>query len=131
LKDVSKVVASYILTTALGHAAEGCPGCILYEGKPMHRDCAGFGNACGAAFPASLYSASDNSNSYNAVTTDKYGLTEDNVFFMPDRSFLVVNKEDDQLWLNIPQQLAVRDSKTFQFTFYGVYYSNFQVFNND
>ncbi len=131
LKDVSNVVASYTLATALGHPAEGCTGCIMFDGKPTHRDCAGFGDACAASVSASLYSASDKSNDYNVVTTDKYGLTGDDVFFMPDRSFLVIDKEDKQLWLNIPQQLAVRDAKTFQFTFYGVYYSNSQVFNND
>ncbi|MDR2008867.1 MAG: hypothetical protein LBQ22_00085 [Bacteroidales bacterium] len=129
LKSSGYSSGSYLLAGAFGHPAEGCGGCIMFGGKSVHRDCSGHGNACGSSSAVSVYSAS--AGYYNAVTTGKYGFTDEDFFLMPDRSFLVVDKEDNQLWLNIPEQLSIRDTATMQFTFYNLYFSNYQVFDND
>ena len=41
-----KTANEYMCIVSLGHDANGCPGCVLVQGKYMHFDCQGRGNAC-------------------------------------------------------------------------------------
>ncbi|MDR2010232.1 MAG: hypothetical protein LBQ22_07100 [Bacteroidales bacterium] len=119
----------YSLTSYFGHSASGCSGCITFEGKPIHIDCMGPGGVCTKVVAVMVYSSG--ASSYKAATTTKYDLTDGDIFYMPDRSFFVQEKESKQLWLNIPEQLSIRDTSTMQFTFDDVFFSTYQVYNND
>ena len=125
----TKTTQNYTIVVDLGHEAKNCRGCILYNGEMIHIDCQGNGNACRVSSNVSLYSSG---NSAYIVTTDTFGLTDQDFFNMPSRSlFVEYDEKNNEVWLNIPAQLVFRDSSTLQFTFTGLYYSNAQVFENE
>ena len=129
IQNATKTSQSYYMVTDIGHNGRNCPGCVLIEGQWVHINCQGPGNACRVSSNVSLYSSG---NSAYIVTTDTFGLTDQDFFNMPHRSlFVEYDEKNNEVWLNIPAQLVFRDSTTQQFTFTGLYYSNSAVFEND
>ncbi|MDR2011391.1 MAG: hypothetical protein LBQ22_13005 [Bacteroidales bacterium] len=119
----------YLLITKSGHLANGCSGCVKVGDYYMHVDCSGAGNACNLSAGIALYNA--NGNFYDAITIEENELTDNDIFVMPDRSLYVGEEDNQQVWLNIPGQLSVKDSESGQFVFNDVYFSNNKVFENE
>lgn len=119
----------YQMTMNVGHSGKNCPGCIkMKDNTYIHIDCQGRGNECTVSSNVVL-----SGNSYNliAVTTDTFGLTDQSLFNMPDRSLLTEDEKGQPVYLNIPAQLVYRDSITLQFTLNGLYYSASAAYDND
>ena len=111
---------SYLIFVNLGHSANGCTGCILFNGGWIHVDCQGRGDSCRTATAVTLNQID---NDITATTTDTFGLTNQDFFLMPDRSLSYTDGDDNQIYLNIPAQLVFRDEDTQQFTFTGLSFS--------
>ncbi len=125
----SKTSQNYIIVSDMGHEASSCDGCIIINEKLVHCDCQGYGNACRVSSNVSLYSSG---NSAYIVTTDTFGLTNEDFFNMPSRSlFVEYDEKNNEVWLNIPAQLVYRDSSTQQFTFTNLFYSNSAYYTNN
>jgi len=114
----------------IGHRAQGCNGCVLINGRYVHRDCMGIGSECTLSANVRLDEISD--NLYSATTIDTLDLTDQQFFDMPDRSLCVqANLNGKSTWLNIPAQLVLRDSISRQFTLSGLFYTDYQYYSND
>lgn len=118
----------YNLFTNIGHLGTNCPGCVTVNGKIRHVDCQGAGSTCLAQASVSL--SLQQNDMYQAVTLYEYDLTTENFFLMPDRSLFVEMDGKEEVWLNVPEQLAIRDSMTGMFTFNNLFFSNYQVHKN-
>lgn len=124
----SKSSQALTLVIDLGHDAKKCSGCILRDGQMIHLNCQGHGNACRVSTNVTL---NTNVGIMYVTTTDTFGLTDQSIFNMPDRSLYAGKDEKgNDLWLNIPAQLVYRDSTSLQFTFNGLFYSNTQHYSN-
>ena len=119
---------NYVLLTYAGHDAKDCSGCILFNGRLIHINCQGRGDAC-------LHSAAVTLNqvasSMTATTTDTFDLTSEDFFLMPDRSLNYTDEKGRRIFLNIPEQLVYRDTATLQFTFTGLFFSDGPAYTND
>lgn len=124
----SKTAQEYNLVTNLGHDGKNCNGCVLRHGRFIHIDCQGHGNMCQVSANMTL---NIGGSEIYAVTTDTFGLTDQNYFNMPARSLSAEDEKGQPVFLNIPAQLVYRDSTTLQFTLNGLYYSNSAVYSND
>lgn len=125
-----KSSTTYQITLPIGHSSKQCSGCVrLKNGTYIHIDCQGWGSECTVSANVSLTGSSSN---LTAVTTDTFGLTDQSLFNMPDRSlYSGKDEKGNDLWLNIPAQLAVRDDSTLQFTFSGLFYTSSQYYRNN
>ena len=123
----TKTVGQHWLSTEIGHDGKRCPGCIMYHGKRIHRDCMHHGNYC--RFVTKVNLAID-SSSVTATTTDTFGLTSEDFFVMPDRSLNYTDENNNRIFLNIPAQMVYRDSVTQQFTFTGLFFSDTAAYSN-
>lgn len=120
---------TYQMTMYIGHSGKNCPGCIKVDDNTyVHVDCQGRGYECSVSANVVL---SGNSYNLTAVTTDTFGLTDQSLFNMPDRSLLTEDEKGQPVYLNIPAQLVYRDSITLQFTLNGLYYSASAAYDND
>ena len=111
-----------------GHDGNNCPGCIMINGKLYHVECQGVGRKCAVTTRVSI---AQTGTVVTATTTDTFGLTSGNFFFMPDRSLDYEDEKGNHLFLNIPSQTVYRDTTTLQFTFTGLSFSNTAVYGND
>ncbi len=120
----------YAMGVKTGHSGSKCNGCFTAGGLQRHADCMGMGSECGKKASLSLVANKVN-DTYNATTLDRYELTSEDFFFMPDRSlFVELIGGKEELWLNIPEQVVLLDSITKQFTFTGLFYSNYPAYKN-
>ena len=93
-------------------------------------DCMGIGDVCEMVETVNILP--DSAGTYTATTTDGLSLTSEDFYNMPARSFCVqIGIFTSPLWLNIPAQLVARDSITEQFTFTGLFYSDYQYYSNN
>lgn len=118
----------FSITTLCGHTISECGGnCMM---TPFgHADCQGPGSSC--TMSANILVEPTASSSFIATTQDSTDLTSEEFFNMPDRSLYTgLDGDGKPCWLNIPAQLAIRDSVTRLFTFSGVFYSSQQVYKN-
>lgn len=130
LIDETAKSMDYLLFFQTGHQASECKRCVTMNGVSFHMECMGPGNACLNSSLMSLVQISG--NNYTATTLDSTALTNEDFFNMPSRSlFVEYDEKNNEVWLNIPAQLVYRDSSTLQFTFTGLYYSNYQIYEND
>ncbi|MCQ2284517.1 MAG: hypothetical protein MJZ57_06420 [Bacteroidales bacterium] len=115
----------------VGHDASDCGNsCIAVNGHRIHVDCQGYGRKCSQI--AHLQVAEISSNIYEGTTTDATDLTDQQFFNMPARSLCIqTNLNGKSTWLNIPAQLVYRDSISRQFTLSGLFYTDYQYYNND
>jgi len=120
--------ASYTMVVFLGHDAKNCPGCVLLGGRLYHIECQGPGDKCMAASAVTLNTVG---TTVTATTTDTFGLTSGDFFFMPDRSLNYTDEDNNRIFLNIPEQLVFRDTATKQFTFTGLFFSDGPVYSNE
>ncbi len=128
LQSDEKIANECMFMVSLGHDAKGCPGCILFNGKYIHVDCQGLGTACSVAATVSLNQVG---TAITATTTDTFGLTNLDFFLMPSRSLDYVDENSNHIYLNIPGQLVYRDTATLQFTFTGLFFSNYPEYSNN
>lgn len=119
---------SYIFKMFVGHSGTNCPGCVTIGGVSYHIDCMGLGRECTAS--ASVSMSSKGGGYFMAVTLEEYDLTTGDFFQMPARSLYVDDGGLQARWINIPEQLAFRDSLTGQFMFDGLFYSNAPAYEN-
>ena len=66
-----------------------------------------------------------------ATTLDTFDLTSEDFFVMPDRSLNYTDENNNRMYLNIPEQLMLRDTVTQQFTFTGLFFSNTAAYANN
>ncbi len=124
--DGAKSSSNYTLLVRAGHNGADCPGCVVRDGKWVHIPCQGHGSECGSLFSAHIDTVA---GVIRAVTTDTFGLTSMDFFNMPPRS-LSTGETGSTAYLNIPPQLAERDTATLQFTFTGLFYTDKPAYNN-
>ncbi len=122
-----KATNTYLLSLRAGHDGKNCPGCILHEGKFIHRNCIGHGNYCNAMAQVTLGMVDAD---ITATTTDTFGLTSEDFFLMPDRSLNYTDEKGRRIFLNIPEQMVYRDTTTLQFTFTGLFFSETAAYSN-
>jgi hypothetical protein len=65
------------------------------------------------------------------LSYNEYDLATEDLFQMSARSFYVGDGSEKEIWLNFPEQLAVRDILTGQFTFDGLFYSDYPTYDNN
>lgn len=123
-----KATNTYLLSIRAGHDGKNCPGCILHEGKFIHRNCIGHGNYCNLMAQVTLDMVDAG---ITATTTDTFGLTSEDFFLMPDRSLNYTDENNNRIFLNIPGQLVYRDTATKQFAFTGLFFSDTAAYSND
>ena len=120
---------NYLLVTQIGHDGKTCKGCVLFEGKMIHKDCMRHGNYCRKAVSVSIDTFED---CITATTLDTFDLTSEDFFLMPDRSlYFYTDENNNRVFLNIPEQMVYRDAVTRQFTFTGLFLSDRAVYNNN
>jgi len=121
--------SGYLLTVRIGHSINDCGGsCITINGKPFHFNCMGYGHVCLSSAAVSLNQVGAD---LTATTTDTFGLTSEDFFNMPDRSLSYMDENNNEIFLNIPAQLVLRDPATQQFTFTGLFFSDAAEYTND
>lgn len=126
----NRMASLFQMTTYIGHPARGCNGCVYIDGEWVHVPCMGTGDVCAVSEVVSLEEEAD--GSYSITTIDTTSLTSEPFFNMPDRSLCVqISFFGPSLWLNIPAQLVFRDPETGQFTFTGLFYSDYQYYSNN
>lgn len=125
--DGKKQNSVFLLSTRVGHDASVCNGCFTMGGCTFHYDCMGSGNECQAS---SIVNLQQIGSSVSITTTDTFNLTSENIFLMPNRSLDYMDQSGLHTYLNIPTQLAYRDTTTLQFTFTGLYFSSKPAYSN-
>jgi hypothetical protein len=109
---------------SVGHTAAQCGNkCVKILGELGHIDCRGYGNACTKIVDAycSLYQEGGGFM-LTLVDTTVFGKTLD--FDFPDRTLFITNPlNNTDLWLNIPEQLLVRDSIGVFFVIHDIWFS--------
>ena len=113
--------SSYLMLTQIGHDGKNCSGCVLFEGKRIHKDCQGIGTKCAVSTSVSIVQSGA---AVTATTTDTFGLTSEDIFLMPARSLNYTDANNNRIFLNIPAQLLFRDTATQQFTFTGLSFTS-------
>ena len=111
-----------------GHDGSKCPGCITIAGHTTHQDCQGHGNKCRKSSSVTLQQIGTD---ITATTTDTFGLTSEDFFLMPDRSLNYTDEKGNRIFLNIPGQMAYRDTTALQFTFTGLFFSETAAYSNN
>lgn len=118
--------SSYLLTIRVGHSITDCGGsCVTMLGKPYHINCMGYGRVC---LTSAAISLDQIGTDITATTTDTFGLTSEDFFLMPDRSLEYTDVNNNRIYLNIPEQLVLRDTVTQQFTFTGLSFSEGPIY---
>ena len=125
--DEGRSSSGYNLFTRVGHDGTKCTGCIMRNGNLIHVDCQGYGNECVASTTGNLISSG---SEISFMTTDTFGLTSEDFFYMPARSLFCPTIGPEH-YLNIPAQVVYRDSAKLQFTFTGLFYSETPAYSND
>ena len=127
--DKSNAILTCIIT--VGHSVSDCNNsCISVNGQRIHVDCQGEGHLCRLYAHLSITQSAD--CTYIATTTDTLDLTDQLFFNMPARSLCTqANLSGKSTWLNIPAQVSYRDSTTRQFTLTGLFYTDYQYYNNN
>lgn len=129
IPNAKKTGTLFSIGTLCGHTISECGGNCNMPPYNGHVDCQGYGTHC--AKVANILVAPVSGGFYTATTQDSTDLTDEEFFNMPDRSFYTgLDGDGKPCWLNIPAQLAIRDSVTRLFTFNNVYFSLQQIYKN-
>ena len=121
------------ITMTAGHDISECNNsCILVNGVPSHVDCQGPGEACVITIRIWPVGGQPKGETFSAVVDTVWNLTTEDYFNMPDRSLTVLDApSENKRFLNIPAQLALRDTATLQFTFTGLSFSEEPMYTNE
>jgi hypothetical protein len=112
------------MLVSFGHSAADCGNkCVKILGEQGHADCRGFGNTCTKIVDAYCsVSQWGGGVMLTLVDTTVFGRTLD--FDFPDRTLFIINPlNNTDLWLNIPEQLLVRDSTGGTFVIHDIWFS--------
>ena len=126
----------YNLSSVVGHSSTDCGNaCIMINGIPGHIDCQYWGSKCSFTANVNVIKTNPRNPSdpyYFATGTSAYQPTDDSIFFMPNRSFMIKNGNyiNGYIWLNIPEQKLVRNSTNNLFTYYNITFTTNQLFIN-
>lgn len=127
---------TYLLAAKVGHKSSVCNNsCICVNGKRVHLNCQGYGSECSlrASVNVSKVIPDDNSDIYyTAMGINDYEPIEDSTFNMPARSFYIEdeNLENGFVWLNIPEQVLLRDDETNLFVYKDITFTAEPLFEN-
>jgi hypothetical protein len=123
IKDESKATWLMRLLFFTGHSIEVCGGqCVKILGEFGHIDCRGFGDACSNVTRAHL--SMDESGNYTLILEDPDIFGEYLEFDFPSRSLFITNPQNaTELWLNIQEQLLVRENFELSFKIQDVWFS--------
>jgi len=125
LSDEKEMI--FYVAMRVGHQSEGCEGCVTTGGTPHHVDCKGYGTYC--AVSAAITLAADGGEGYySGIVLNPDEFCNDDFFFMPERSLYI--EESKGRFLNIPEQMSYKDEETGTFTFYDIFFSDNQIFEN-
>lgn len=122
-----KESSTFLLSTRIGHDGSTCNGCVTMGGNTFHVDCMGAGNECEISSTVHLQQIG---SAISITTTDTFNLTSGNYFLMPNRSLDYMDQSGLHTYLNIPSQMAYRDTTTLQFTFTGLFFSSKPAYVN-
>ena len=129
IPNAKKTGTLFSIGSLCGHTISECGGNCNMPPFGGHVDCQGHGTHCTMA--STMLVVPVTSTLYTATTQDSTDLTDEEFFNMPDRSFYTgLDGDGKPCWLNIPAQLAIRDSVTRLFTFNNVYFSLQQIYKN-
>ena len=129
IPNAKKTGTLFSIGSLCGHTISECGGNCNMPPFGGHVDCQGHGTHCTMA--STMLVVPVTSTLYTATTQDSTDLTDEEFFNMPDRSFYTgLDGDGKPCWLNIPAQLAIRDSVTRLFTFNNVYFSLQQRYKN-
>ncbi|MCL2312376.1 MAG: hypothetical protein FWC41_07810 [Firmicutes bacterium] len=119
------------LKILVGHTADQCGGtCVKLFWEYMHIDCRGFGNVCELQKKARLVET-DIPGEYLIIFEETDALGDDLEYPFPDRSLFITNPlNSNELWMNVPEQVATRDSVSVPFILYDVWFSEEQELDN-
>jgi hypothetical protein len=130
--DDSKNIFGWIYKLKIfkGHTIDQCGGkCIKIFGTYGHIDCRGFGNVCEYTAKAQLTQNED--GTYTLILEDADDLGQFLEFDFPDRSLFITNPQNaKELWLNIGEQLLVRENYELPFKIENVWFSEEQELDN-
>ena len=115
----------------VGHTVDQCGGCCMkLFWECAHADCRGFGSVCEVLKRASVVET-ETPGEYMLIFEDSDALGDDLEYPFPDRSLFITNPlNPNELWMNIPEQVAVRDSVSVPFILYDVWFSEEQELDN-
>jgi|GEM_PF-2194560 len=105
---------------SVGHTVGDCGNkCVKVFGEYGHIDCRGFGNVCNHTITAQLVNGG---TTLILTDPDVFGAFLD--FDFPDRSLFITNPQNsDELWLNIPEQLLIKDDEEDVFIIHNIWFS--------
>ena len=132
----SGFVGTYMLSSLIGHSISECHGkCIYFNGTYYHANCQGYGNTCNITTHISITKANPNNDSdpyYIGICDNNDEPSSDSIFNMPARSFYIENTEYENgyIWLNIPEQILLRDEFTHKFNYNYITFTTEQVYEN-
>ena len=134
LKTTPGFTGSYVLYSRAGHNSSECGGgCVYAGGVRKHLNCQGFGSSCGLKASVCISKLDvDSSNNYVAIGLNDFEPTDEDAFYMPARSFYIEDEttENGYYWLNIPEQVLVRDTLSNQFLYYNLSFTEDALFEN-
>jgi hypothetical protein len=121
----------WLLKLTVGHTVQQCGGkCIKIFGEYGHIDCVGFGNVCNHFVKVSIENGVGEIY-FNLKASDPNALGSLLEFPFPDRSLMITNPQNNtDLWLNIPEQLLIRNNNQEPFIFYDAWHSENAEFEN-
>jgi hypothetical protein len=119
------------LRIAVGHTVDQCGNhCIYAFGEWGHADCRGFGNVC-KSISKGMLTYDDEFDEFYFTFLEPNALGEELDFLFPDRSFYITNPlNNNDLWLNVPEQLLERISDSIPFTIHDIWFSEEQELEN-
>jgi len=106
----------------IGHTAAQCGNsCVKIFGQLGHIDCRGFGYICNHIASVRLV---DDGGVLKLVFDDPDDLGDDLDFLFPDRTLQITNPQNNKdFWLNIPEQLLLRNSNNIPFEILDIWFS--------
>ncbi|MDR0207391.1 MAG: hypothetical protein LBI45_09075 [Bacteroidales bacterium] len=119
------------LKIMVGHTYEQCGGtCVKLFWEWTHIDCRGFGSVCESLKKAQIVEG-DTPGEYMIIFIDSDALGEDLEYPFPDRSLYITNPvNNNELWMNIPEQITIRGDVNEPFTLYDMWFSEEQELEN-
>lgn len=119
--------STHLFAMSMGHNSKDCKGCVMINGHAVHVNCMGSGRECANIAAVQLQQIG---TAVTATTTDTFDLTSEDFFLMPDRSLNYTDEKGNRIFLNIPGQMAYRDTTSLQFTFTGLFFSEAAAYSN-
>jgi len=117
----------------IGHTADQCGGkCMKIFGEYLHLDCRGYGNVCNMNSKSILSIGENEEELILTIIDEDIFFGESLEFSFPDRSLYITNPQNStDLWLNIPEQLLVRENADEDFIIHNVWFSENQELENN